>query len=232
MNEARPRVGTLHEGPLHAALKAWYAEAGDRVEEPLQGFVIDIVRDGVLIEIQTSGFTSMRRKLIRLLETHAVRVVHPIAVDSQIVKVDEDGVVVARRRSPKHGAFVDVFAELVSFPELIDHPGLCVDLLLITEEQIRRHDATKAWRRQGWVIEERRLIDVRERRLLCSSADLAALLPSRLASTFRTADLARELARPRRLAQQMAYCLLRTGAIEVVGKDGNARVYSRAMGEP
>lgn len=64
----RPLVGTLGEKPLHAALKRWYSEADDRVEEPVDGFVIDLVRDGLLIEIQTGGFSSMKRKLASLLE--------------------------------------------------------------------------------------------------------------------------------------------------------------------
>ena len=37
--------------PLHASLKAWYAEAGDRFEVAVDGYVIDLVRDDLLIEI-------------------------------------------------------------------------------------------------------------------------------------------------------------------------------------
>ena len=37
-------IGELREGPLHAALKRWYARPGDVLEAPLAGFVIDIVR--------------------------------------------------------------------------------------------------------------------------------------------------------------------------------------------
>ena len=36
------------------------------------------------------------------------------------------------------------------------------------------------------------------------------------------------LARPRRLAQQMAYCLRKMGRIEAVGKEGNAILYARS----
>ena len=58
---ARPHVGTLREKPLHADLKHWYAEEGDLVEEPVGGYVIDLVRDGLLIEIQTRSFSSRWR---------------------------------------------------------------------------------------------------------------------------------------------------------------------------
>lgn len=221
-------MGTLREKPLHAALKRWYAEGGDLVEQPLDGFVIDLVRGDVLIEIQTRGFSSMKRKLEALIPRHTVRVVYPVPVEKYIVKVDEDGVVASRRRSPKRGAAVDVFAELVSFPELIAEGSLTVEVLLITEEELRRHDPTRAWRRKGWVVEERRLLDVRDRLILDSSASLAALLPRDLHGEFTTADLASALGRRRRLAQQMTYCLRHVGAIEMVGKTGNAIVYARS----
>ncbi len=220
-------VGTLREKPLHAALKRWYAEAGDLVEEPVDGFVIDLVRDGLLIEIQTRGFSSMKRKLATLLDGHAVRLVHPIPVEKWIVKLDEAGAVVSRRKSPKRGSAVDLFGELVSFPELLAHPGLTLEVLLIREEEVRRFDGSRAWRRKGWVVEERRLVDVVDRLVLDSPEALASLLPSELAPEFTTADLADALRRNRRLAQQMTYCLHRVGVIEMVGKEGNAIVYAR-----
>ena len=224
---ARPHVGTLGEKPLHAALKRWYAEDDDRIEEPVDGFVIDLVRDGVLVEIQTRGFSSMKPKLATLLDRHAVRLVHPIAVEKWIVKLDEAGEVTSRRKSPKRGAAVDLFGELVSFPELIAHAGLTLEVLLIREEEVRRFDGTKGWRRGGWVVDERRLLEVVERLVVDSPAALAALLPGEVPREFTTAELADALGRHRRLAQQMTYCLRRVGIIDMAGKDGNAIVYSR-----
>lgn len=229
---ARPHVGTLREKPLHAALKRWYAEDGDRIEEPVDGFVIDVVRRGVLIEIQTRGFASLKQKLADLLPTHEVRVVHPIAVEKWIVKVNDAGEEISRRRSPKRGDAVDVFAELVSFPELVAHPGLSVELLFVREEEVRRFDGAKAWRRKGWVVEERRLLEVLDRVVIDSPETLARLLPSDLPQAFTTADLAAALRRPRRLAQQMTYCLRRADVIEMAGKDGNAIVYTRTSSVP
>lgn len=220
-------VGTLGEKPLHAALKRWYARDGDRVEEPVDGFVIDLVRDGLLIEIQTRGFSAMKRKLTQLLDRHAVRLVHPIPAEKWIVKVDAAGEILSRRKSPKRGEAVDLFGELVSFPELMARDGLTLEVLLTHEEEVRRRDPDRAWRRKGWVIEERRLLDVVARHPIDSTAGLAALLPMALAPRFTTADLAQALGRQRRLAQQMTYCLRRAGVIEAEGKVGNAIVYSR-----
>lgn len=225
---ARPHVGTLREKPLHAALKRWYAEDGDRIEEPVDGYVVDLVRDDLLIEIQTRSFSSMKRKLKALLESHAVCLVYPIALERWIVKLDEEGEVSSRRKSPKRGAAVDVFEELVSFPELVAHPGLTLELAMVREDEVRRFDGRKGWRRKGWVVEERRLVEVVERLVIDSPETLASMLPEGLPSRFTTADLAEALGRGRRLAQQMAYCLRRVGIIEMVDKDGNALVYARA----
>ena len=227
--KARPHVGTLREKSLHRALKEWYAEEGDLIEEPVEGFVIDLVRGGLLIEIQTRGFSAMKRKLATLLEGHPVRLVHPIAAQKWIVKLRDTGEIESRRKSPKRGAFVDVFAELVSFPELVAHDGLTLEVLLVDEEELRRFDGNRAWRRRGWVVEERRLVEVVDRLVIDSPAGLAALLPQEIPSEFTTADLSDALGRPRRLAQQMAYCLRRAEVLEEVERRGNAVVYRRGL---
>ena len=220
-------MGTLGEKPLHAALKRWYAEPGDRIEEPLDGFVIDLVRDDLLIEIQTRGFSAMKRKLATLLDEHPIQVVHPIPVEKWIVKLDDEGREMSRRKSPKRGSLLDLFAELVSFPQLLAHPNLTVEVLLTHEQEVRRFDKARAWRRRGWVVEERRLIEVVDWQLIESPADLMAWLPPALPTEFTTADLASGLGRSRGLAQQMAYCLRHGGVIEPVGKQANTIVYTR-----
>jgi hypothetical protein len=55
-----PGIGAIGEGPLHAAIKAILARPGDRLEVPLGGFVVDLVRaDGELVEVQTGGFSAL-----------------------------------------------------------------------------------------------------------------------------------------------------------------------------
>jgi hypothetical protein len=61
-----------------------------------------------------------------------------------------------------------------------------------------------------------------------SSTDLARFLPGDLPAPFSTADIALVAKLPRRVAQQMVYCLRATGAIEIDGKDGNSLLYRRS----
>ncbi len=231
MNEEQPAnlISTLNESPLHAALKRWYARPGDRIEVEVDGFIIDIVRDDLLIEIQTGNLSSIRHKLRTLAEHHSIRLVYPIPRDKWIIRLAEDGQsALSRRMSPKHGHVEDLFAELVSLPRLLANPNFSLDVLLTQEEEIRRYDATRAWRRRGWVTHERRLLEVLDRRRFRTPADLRELLPATLEEPFTTSDLAAAIDRPRRLAQRMAYCLRKMGVIRAVGKEGNALLYARA----
>ena len=221
-------VGLLNEKPLHAALKAWYARAGDRTEVPVDGSFIDIVHDGLLIEIQTRGFAALKRKLEKLVTRHPVRLVYPIASEKWILRLADDGVtLLGRRKSPRRGSEYDLFRELVSFPHLVAHPNFSLEVLLIQEEEVRRRVSRLNWRR-GWDTAERRLLQVVDHRLFVSPADLAALIPKSLDVPFTTDELAETIGRPRRLAQQMAYCLRCMGVLSDVGRQGCAVRYARA----
>lgn len=219
-------ISTLNEKPLHAALKKWYAQPGDQVEVYIDGFLIDIVRGDLLVEIQTRGFSAIKQKLTRLTVHHPVRLVYPIAQGKWIVKLAEDGrTPLGRRKSPKRGHFELVFEELVSFPRLLLNPNFAIEVLLVREEEIRRYDRTRGWRRRGWITHERRLLQVVGQRLFETPADMANLIPPALVEPFTTSELAAAIGRPRRLAQRMAYCLREMGVIAPVGKHGNAILY-------
>jgi hypothetical protein len=222
-------IGLLNEKPLHAALKEWYARPGDQLEVSVAGFVIDVVQDGLLVEIQTGNFASMKSKLIELTRAHAVRLVYPIAQEKWIVKLAKDGrVPTSRRKSPSRGKVEDVFWELVSFPELLVSPNFSLEVLLIQEEEVRQWEGKRRWWRRGWVTEERRLLDVVQRRLFETPTDVSALLPQGLSEPFATKDLADAMNGRQALAQKMAYCLRKMGVIEQVGKRGRANLYAIA----
>lgn len=222
----RHAIATRNEGPLHAALKAWYRQPGDRVEAPVDGRQADLARGDLVIEIQTRGLGALKKKLAALTEKRSVRLVHPIAQERWVVRVDRNGHVLGRRKSPRRGRLEDAFFELVSLPHFFAKPRFTFEVLLTREEEVRRHEAGRAWRRRGWVVVERRLIDVVSSHVLRDASDLRGLLPPGLPAPFTTADLAERLFASRPLAQKMAYCLREAGAIEAQGKKGNALLYS------
>jgi hypothetical protein len=216
----------MREGPLHAAVKALLAEPGDRLEVPVGRFVIDLVRaDGELVEVQTGGFGALARKLDALLDEHRIRIVHPIAAERRIVRVDERGEVVGARRSPKRATAVAVFDELVAFPSLVTHPNLTIEILLLREDHIRRPQPTI---RRGRTRDpgERRLVVVLDRITLRTSADVLAALPALPLEPFTTRELAACLGCGTVLAQRTLYCLRSIGIVDRAGKRGHAPLHA------
>ena len=223
-------IGVLNEKPLHVALKLAYARPGDRLEARVGPYIVDILRGEQVIEIQTANLAAIKRKILTLVEGHDVLLVVPIAVRRSIVRLSDDGTTVSTRRSPKRGAVTDVFDGLVSFPELVCHPRFVLEVALTSEEEVRVSDARRGWRQKGWATDHRRLVAVDDRVRIDGVAALIALVPTDLPEPFTTADLAHALGRPRLLAQRMAYCLARAGAIVPVGKTGNTvRYMSRRL---
>lgn len=218
-------IGQLNEGPLHASLKQWYAQPGDKFEVEVDGFVIDIVRGDLLIEIQTGSFSSLKSKLASLVVDHQVRLIYPIVQEKWIVRKAASGSErISRRKSPKRGRWEDLFWELVSIPRLLSHPNFSLEVVLIRAEESRRFVGKRRWRRGGWAIEGRRLLEVVDRRVFQDRGHWRACLPEGLES-FTTKDLAAASATSRDLAQKMAYCLHKGGVIELSGRQGRANLY-------
>lgn len=223
-------IGLLNERALHASLKESVARHGDRFEEPLDRYVIDIVRDDLLIEIQTGSFASIRSKLTDLVDTYRVHLIYPIAREKWILKSSEDGPDGgARRKSPRRGRLEDLFWELVSFPRLVMNPNFTLEVFLIQEEEVRRFVGGRRLRRKrGWRTEERRLLQVVERHRIEGAGCCLRLLPDDLPARFTTKDLATAAGIRRPLAQKMAYCLRKMSALEVVGKRERSLLYQVA----
>jgi hypothetical protein len=218
-------IGLLNEKPLHASLKQWYARPGDRFEVPVDGFVIDLVRDDLLIEIQTGNFSSIKSKLTKLARSHRVRLIYPIVQEKWIIRSStHNGHKTIRRKSPKRGRMEDLFWELVSIPQLLSNPNFSLEVLMIRQEEVRRYERKRRWRHKGWTIEGRRLLEVLDQRLFWQSADWLEFLPDGLQS-FTTRDLATGMNTRRELAQKMAYCLREGQMIELIGKRGRANLY-------
>jgi len=175
---------------------------GDEIEKRLSGYVVDIVRGELLIEIQTGSFAPLRRKLDLLTREHPVRVVAPVARERRIIRLSAGGEILSTRRSPRHGRVEDVSPAWSAFRR-------CSAAATGDRDPADRGRGTappstrKAFRRHGWVVSGRSLSGVADCIRIASPEDAAALLPSTLPEPFDTAELAKAAAITRRLAQQM-----------------------------
>ena len=224
------KIGMLNEGALHAALKQDYLGESGLAEVPFGGFVADVVRDGVIYEVQTSSFSGLGRKMLALADLSPVVLVHPIPHAKYLVRVqDTESGEFTRRRSPKRGAIVHILRELVYLPEMLKHSNFAVEVVLTEEEEIQTCDPKARRGRGGWRLKGRHLLNVLERYRLQSADELWAFVDEELPDEFTTADLAASMGQPKALAQQLAYCLRHLDAVEVCGKTGNALNYRRLI---
>jgi hypothetical protein len=213
----------VNESDLHSALKKLYTETEEEHELSINGFIVDIVRDGSIIEIQTGGFSKLNKKLSALLPDYKVKLVYPIAYEKTIIVYDHKKEnALYKRRSPKKGQLLDIMDELVYIPKHILHPNLCLEVLLTKEEEIRAADGRGSWRRKGISIIDRRLIDIMERIELSNRADFLKLLPAQLPSLFTNKSLSIIMGQPLNKVQKLTYCFKNMGILQVVGKRGKA----------
>jgi len=219
------------ETSLHRQLKEYYAAGSGRQEVTCGDFRIDAISDGRLIEIQHGSLAAIRDKIRCLLKEHRVKVVKPIVARKQIVKLKRrGGNPVSRRLSPKRGSWLDLFDDLVYFTQVFPHKRLTLEIVLVEIEELRYpgHGRRRRRRQRDFQIEDQRLLRIVDSRKFRTISQLWKLLPKSLPGTFHTGHLAEELKVPRWTAQRIAYCLRKTGGIQVVGKQGNALMYRQA----
>jgi hypothetical protein len=214
------------ESSLHRALKEQYGlSAGGRSEVVLAGYRVDAIDpNGLVVEIQSKSLSPLRAKLDRLLPEHRVRVVKPVILRKRVVRqASRGGKELSARRSPKLGAMIDLFEDLVGLASRLPDPNLSLEAVGVAIDEVRL--PRRRW--PGYQVVDRRLTEVADRLLIERPADLWKLLPDEIdwQTPFTTADLARVLERSLWFAQRVAYCLRVSGAAEILGKSRNHRVY-------
>jgi len=212
---------------LHSEIKKYYSILGDEFEVRVsEGFVIDVLRENLLIEIQTKNFSAIRNKLNKLVINNPVRLVYPIAEQKWVVYVNKLGEVVGRRKSPKKGKLPDLFFELVHLSHLFKNKNFSFEVLLIEEEELRCSDRYGSWRRKGVSIKDRRLLAVFDRVVFEDRLDFLRFLPFEYEESFTNKLLAKKLGISVRLAQKISYSLRKMDLLSVNYKIRNEYLFN------
>ncbi|MCL1853748.1 MAG: hypothetical protein FWF88_12080 [Peptococcaceae bacterium] len=130
-------IGELNENPIHCLLKSRIEPDTTCHEVRLNGYIVDVLRDDGVYEIQSRHFYLMREKLSKLLENHKVTMVYPVIKTKWIVWVDEGGQIVRRRKSPKTGQACHILAELYGIRGLLAHKNLSFVAACLDAEDYR-----------------------------------------------------------------------------------------------
>ncbi len=220
-------IGLYNEGWLHSSLKKLYSTPSARFEVKIDGFVVDIAQNGLLVEIQTGSFYRLKRKLSNLLDSYRIKVVYPLPVEKTIVVLDRDRErVLYRRRSPKKGSAIDIVDQLVYILPHLYSSRLSLEVLLTREEEVRSDDGQGSWRRRGRSILGRRLLEIIETRRFTGPRDYGKLLPSDLPTHFTNRDLSQHMGISRSKATKLTYCLRHLGLLEISHKEGRSLVFA------
>jgi hypothetical protein len=220
-------IGLKNESSLHSSIKKWYCSEGDRLEVKVDGFIIDLVRDSMLVEIQTKNFFVIKGKLKKLVKKHKVNLVYPISVEKTITKISMNGENISKRKSPKKGTLTQVFNELIRIPELINEENFTLEVLMIKEEEIRCEDGKGSWRRKGVSILDRKLLEVVQSIKFLAKEDFLLFLPAEFRSgdIFSNKVISEYTKEPIANIRKMTYCLKKMSLIEASGKKGNQLLY-------
>jgi hypothetical protein len=153
--------------------------------------------------------------------------VHNIPMIKWIIKTDEKGEVISRRKSNKKGNIYHIFNELIYIIDLVSDPKFTLEIVITEEEEIRCDDGKGSWRRKGISIKDRNLVKIIEKKKMNKTEDYLKFLPENISEPFSTKDIASELKINIPLARKMIYFFKRTDAINCTGKIGNLLLYKK-----
>jgi hypothetical protein len=225
-------INLYAEGSLHAQVKLHLSEPGDRFEVAVEGKIVDLLKaDGEIVEVQTGSLAKIEAKVLALARSgRKVRVVHPIAVESEIRRLDpKTDELLSVRRSPKRGDVYELFGELVRASGLVAARGVTVEALMVKTAVTRKNDGTGSWRRKGDRTVDRELVQVLESRAFRTPAQWVALIPDDLDPPWTSSSLGEALGIQAARARLVLYCLARAGLLVECGKDGRRKQYSRTL---
>lgn len=227
--EAHPRfnIGTYKEKKLHLVLKHYFEPLTACHEVPHAGYIADIRRADGIVEIQTSGFASMKGKLEAFLPDSAVTVVYPIAEKKWVTWIDpETGDIQPRHRSPKKGSPLDIIPEMIFILDFLQNPNLILRAVMLEIEEYRMLDGKRSRsRKRGSTRYERMPLDIYRVYDFACAEDYIRVLPFETGTHITSADLSQKCGfRGRRLSAAIRV-LETVGAIVRDGKQGRAYLY-------
>lgn len=219
-------IGILNEHSLHAFLKEYYEKDASKREVKIGRYVADIADGNKIIEIQTRGFFSLKKKLAFFLKEHEVTVVYPVAYKKRIIWVKtETGEASPPRKSPKTGGAWEIFYELVHIKDMLCHKNLKFKVVLLDIDEYRSLDGWSHDGKKGFTRIDRVPGKIHKEIEVSKDPDFVRLLPENLPEEFTTRNLRTCGKMSRTLAARTVSVLRAAGTISQIGKSGRNKLY-------
>lgn len=226
--EVRPDgIGSLGEKTVHAVLKQYLEPDARYREVPVAGFVADICRPDGIIEIQSTGFYRLSRKLEAFLPSYPVTIVYPAVSTKHLIWLDpETGELSEARKSPKKNGSYDALKELYSIRRFLTHPSLTIRILLLELEEYKLLNGYGRERKLHASRYDRIPLRIEGEIVLNTARDYAQLIPDGLPEPFTSADWQRATRLSAKMAPRALAVLRDLGMVYVSGTEGKRYLYS------
>lgn len=219
-------IGTLNEKSIHSTLKLYYEPDVSKHEISVNGYIADILNNGLITEIQTRDFARLREKLQAYLPEYKVRIVYPINIVKYInwVSVDTHEVL-ERRKSPSRVSRQEIFKELYKIRESLHSGNLSFTVVLLQTEEYKYLDgygknnknrATKIDKIPTSIIEEINF---------SISSGYEQFLPANLSDRFNSSEFSKKAKCGIDIARTTLLILTELGIVERIGKENKSYIY-------
>lgn len=212
-------IGTMREKSLHLMLKYYFAPDSSTHEKPIGKYTADALTADGVIEIQTRGLARLKPKLDAFLPDYSVTVVYPIAANTMLCRVDENGELLSVRKSPKHETLYTAMDEIYSLRDYLMRENFHLRVVSLD---------IHAYILDGAKKRERRL-DREPTALNCiwtldTPEDFRACLPE-LPAAFSAKELAEELRIPVVTAREYINILNKMGVAACCKTQNRAKIW-------
>lgn len=220
-------IGTYKERSQHYILKNYFEPDADLHEIPVCGFVADIKRDREIIEIQTSGFSAMRRKLEAFSnEGYDVTVVYPVAAAQRVVWIDpETGEGKSGNTTRRQKNIFKLLPQLLYTYELFEKGAFRVLAVMLVSDSIRVLDGRGKGRKIGATKLDTVPTELIDTATVENAADVFRLLPFYDGEMLKSAEISKRLGLIRRNLSAAIKLLVLLKILTPCKKEGNSIIY-------
>ncbi len=233
-------INTYNESSLHKTLKNMIAkDVSGITEKEINGYICDIYStNGRIYEVQTKNLGNLTGKILNLLESYPVTLIHPLTVKTYIEYYKEDnldGKPLSRRKSPINKDIYNIFDELMGCFSILLQPNFTLIILevSVTKERIRTSKKVQSANKnrrflKDWLTHDTTLDEIFTTHKFSCKNDYLALLPEDLPQKFTINDVAKskKFAKiTRNQIYKMMWTFEKMNIVEFVGKKGRNKVF-------
>lgn len=225
-------IGTLSEKSVHAMLKDYLEPDKSKHEVKIGKYIADICNENGIIEIQTKQFKNLVNKLdFYTCNCINTKVVYPLIRTKYINWIDSDSLdVVDIRKSSHTGVIQDVFKELYWIYKYIENSSIELDIILVDANEYKILDGRGSNKKIKATKVDKVPTKVVDVVTFKSISDFSKFIPDTIDDVWTTKDFLKQTKCNKRWLGSGIKILRETGAIELVGKEGNSYLYKRAYG--